>query len=71
MCCTNIHLTSNPLNRYLTKYYIHFNLLYMTVTHSQNKTLYNRVFYYKFYRCFKVLPVHRTHSKTNHVNKVV
>ena len=42
MCCTNIYLTVDPLK--FEKYCI-CSLLYMLVTHYQNKMLYNRVFF--------------------------
>ena len=39
MCCINIHFTVYPFTFY--KYSIICKLLYITVTHYQNKTLYN------------------------------
>ena len=62
MCCINKYLTVNPL---IFNKYCMCNLLYMIVTHYQNKTLYNEVF------CLDLLKlslIHRTHSKFNIAN---
>ena len=74
MCCINIHLIINPstFNK-CCKY----KLLYMIVTHYQNKTLHNKVFWCNIYIhvlivigwCFFI--INGNHLKFNYIIKVV
>ena len=55
----NIHFTINPSS--FNKYCI-YKFLYMIVTYCQNKTLYNKVFQYKFMALLMFSHIHRPHK---------
>ena len=69
MCSINIHLTINTPT--FIKYCIN-KLLYKTVTHYQNKTLYNKVFFgTNFMHLQMFLHIHITHPKFYNINQVI